>query len=58
MLGNMNIKFIMGFITVWKLLASLSSIVQCCSDNEHVRMEIRVGVNFVRAVNMDGSNEV
>jgi hypothetical protein len=57
MLGNMNIKFIMGFIIVWKLLALLSNIVQYCSDNEHVRMEIRVGVNFIRAVKMDGSNE-
>ena len=26
----------MGFITVLKLLAPLSNIVQCCSDNEHV----------------------
>jgi hypothetical protein len=47
----------MGFITVLKLLTPLSNIVQCCSDHEQVGVEIRVGVNFIRAVNMDGNDE-
>jgi len=53
---------IMGFSTVLKLLAPLSNIVQCCSNNEHVGWgggagEIRGGVNSLRAVNMDGRDE-
>jgi hypothetical protein len=47
-----------GFVAVLKLLAMLSNIVQCCSENEHVEVEIRVDDNFIRAVNTDGSDEV
>ena len=48
---------IMGSITILKLLTPSSNIVQCCSDHEQVGVEIRVGVNFIRAVNMDGNDE-
>lgn len=53
MLGYLSKLAIMGFIIVLKSMAPLSSAMRCCIDNEHLGVEVRVGVNFIRAVNVD-----